>query len=220
MSRLLGSNRLVGLLLVAVPVLLGLVLFLFPNYDARPDYFASSYSSIPDAGVAFPLSLAVMVIVSLVIGVLILGLRRTISSDSGGMSFVVLALGASGVGLLVAALLSIPVALWASQVNNGSLGASDAAGMSQTFATTAQTLVLLVGLGGMLVGMTVLGVLCRRRGLVNPVVFWATIVAAVAVLVGGFTAGLFWLAIGGPVVLWTAMVGSSLAIKNSSNTRT
>lgn len=218
MTRLLDSVRFVGLALVAVPVVLGLVLFLFPNYDARPDFFVASYASIPGAGGAFPLSLAVLVLASLLVAAVVLGLRRIVASDSGGLNVVLLALGASSVGLLVAALLSIPVAIWGSQVNNGSLSVSDAAGMSQGLASTAQTLILLVGLGGMLVGMTVLGVLSRTRRWVRPVVFWATVLAAGAVLVGGFTAGLFWLAIGGPVVLWTAMIGGSLAVKDSGTT--
>ena len=221
MDRMLGSARAVGIGLVLVPVVLGLGLNLFPNYDARSEFFAGSYSNIVEAGMAFPVSLVVLVLASMLLVLVVLGLRRAPQSDgSGGLDLVFVALSGSSLGILLGAVLSIPVAVWASQVKDGSLAASAGVAMSQALASTSQTLILLVGLGGLAVGLTVLGVLSWRFGWTPPIVFWATIVAAGVIVVGGFSITLFWVALGVPPVLWTLMIGGSLAIKGEYANRT
>jgi hypothetical protein len=60
MDRLLSSARTAGVIVLTIPLLLGVGLRSFPNYDARPEYFASSYSNIIAADVAFSASLVVL----------------------------------------------------------------------------------------------------------------------------------------------------------------
>ncbi len=52
-SRLLGSARTAGALLLVVPVVVGVALNLFPNYDARAEYLATFRSVVPHAGWPF-----------------------------------------------------------------------------------------------------------------------------------------------------------------------
>lgn len=164
MDRLLGSARAAGIVLLLIPVTLGVGLNLFPNYDARPEYFGSSYSSISDAGAALPISLVLLVTTALLLVFLVLGLRRAPQAkDGGGMVLVSVGLGGSAGGLLMATLLAVPVWVWAGQVNNGSLTVAEGADASQGLASTSRTLILLPGLGGLAVGLTVLGILKAIR---------------------------------------------------------
>lgn len=220
MNQILESARFVGLALLLAPVVLGFGLNLFPNYDARAEFFAASYSNLPDAGSSFPVSLILLAAAALLVGLVVLGIRRApATKGGGGINLVAVALGGASLGILLAVVLSIPVAVWASQVNSGSLSVSEGADMSLGLASTAQTLLLLVGLGGLAVGLTVLGVLSWRQGWTRPVVFWATSITAGLALVGGFAATLFWVALGVPALLWTAMIGGSLAIKGEYTAR-
>ena len=221
MGRMLDSPRIAGVALLLVPVTLGVGLNWFPNYDARPEFFAGTYNNILDAGKAFPVSLILLLATSLLLGFLVVALRNTPQSDgSGGMVLVSVGLGGSAVGILGAVLLSIPVLIWAGQVNAGTLTIAEGINKSQGLASTSQTLILLFGLGGLVIGLTALGVLCWRFGWTPPIVFWATIVAAALVLVAGFAMTLFWLALGLPPLLWTLMIGGSLTIRGSYQPRT
>jgi hypothetical protein len=101
------------------------------------------------------------------------------------------------------------------QVNAGTLTITEGINKSQGLASTSQTIILLFGLGGLVIGLTVLGVLGWRFGWTPPVVFWATIVVAGLVLVVGFAMTLFWLALGLPPLLWSLMIGGSLTIRGS-----
>jgi hypothetical protein len=220
MDRLLDSARAAGVALLLIPVVLGLGLNLFPNYDARPEFFSGSYNNLLDVGSAFPVSLVLLMVVSLLLGFVLVALRRAPQSEaSSGMVLVSAALGGSSLAFLVASLLSIPVWIWAGQVNAGTLTIAEGSRRSQGLASTSQTIILLFGLGGVVIGLTVLGVLCWRFGWTPAVIFWATIVTAGFIVVGGFAITLFWVALGLPPLLWTLMIGGSLAIRGSYTAR-
>jgi len=217
----LSSARADGVALLLLPVTIGAGLNLFPNYDARPEFFADSYNHILDTGTAFPVSLVLLLATSLLLGFLVVALRNAPQSDgSGGMLLVFAGLGGSAVGILGAAVLSIPVWIWTGQVNAGTLTITEGINKSQGLASTSQTIILLFGLGGLVIGLTVLGVLGWRFGWTLPVVFWATIVVSGLVLVVGFAMTLFWLALGLPPLLWSLMIGGSLTIRGSYRPRT
>ena len=221
MDRIMGSARAAGVALLFVPVVLGFGLNLFPNYDARPEFFSGSYNNLLDVGSAFPVSLTLLMVTSLVLGFVVVGLRRAPQSDgSGGMLLVSAALGGSALAIFVASLLSISVWIWAGQVNAGTLTVAEGITRSQGLASTSQTIILLFGLGGLMIGLTVLGVLCWRFGWTPAVIFWATIVTAGFIVIGGFAITLFWVALGLPPLLWTLMIGGSLTIRGSYTTRT
>ncbi len=220
-SRLLASARTAGALLLVVPVVVGVALNLFPNYDARAEYFAPSYSHIADAGAAYPVSLALLLAVAVLLILLALALRQAPEAKtSDGMSVVTAGLAASAGGFGIAAALGIPVWLWARQATNGALTMSEAASKSQTLASASQTLILLFGLGGLVVGLTALGVVAYRFGWTPPAVFWTAITFAVVAVVAGLALTLFWFALGIPPVIWTLMIGVSLLTLDSYPTHT
>ncbi len=215
-AGLLGSARTAGIILLVLPIVVGVALNLFPNYDARPEYFASSYSHILDAGNAYPASLGLLLVVAALLAGLVLVLRRSpAAGHGGGMLAVFAGLGMSAGGFASAAVLSIPVWLWADRVNSGALTFSEGAAKSESLASVSQTLILLLGLGGLVIGLTTLGVLSYRLGWTPASVFWVTIVVAAVVVVGGFALTLFWIALGVPPLLWTLMIGGSLVAKGS-----
>lgn len=220
MDRLLSSARIAGVIVLIIPLLLGVGLRLFPNYDARPEYFASSYSKIIAVDVAFPLSLVVLATTALLLTVLILTLRRAPQRIESASVVAVAMLAVSALGLLASAVLSVPVWFWSRQVRSGSLNFSDGADKSQPWATTSQTLILILGLGGLFVAFSALGLLAYRSGWTPPLVFWITISLVAAAVIGGFTLTLFWIALGLPPLLWTLMIGGSLVIKGTYDTST
>lgn len=210
---LLDSTRTAGTLLLLIPVIAGFALNLFPSYDARPEYFAPFYSNIVDAGGGYLASLVLLLGVAALLLVLALALRRAPGAkDSGGMVVVTAGLTASAVGFGVAALLGVPVWIWARQVADGALTVSEAVSKSASWASTSQTLILLVGLGGLGVALTVLGFIAYRSGWIRPVVFWATIPVVGGVVIVGLAVTLFWFALGIPPILWTLMIGVSLLV--------
>jgi hypothetical protein len=190
-----------------------IALSFFPSYDARPEYFAPFYSNIVEAGSGYLVSLVLLFGVATLLLVLVLALRRAPEAKaSGGMVVVTAGLTASAMGFDLAALLGIPVWFWSRQVTNGALTMSEAASKSEAWASASQTLVLLVGLGGLGVALTVLGFLAYRFGWTLPVVFWATITVVAGVVIVGFAVTLFWFALGIPPILWTLMIGVSLVV--------
>lgn len=70
----------------------------------------------------------------------------------------------SALGFAVASVLSVPVWIWAGQVESGALAVSEGASKSETLASLSQTLILMLGLGGLVIGLTILGVVSYRRG--------------------------------------------------------
>ena len=211
--NLLDSARTAGTLLLLIPVSTVIALIYFPGYDARPEYFAPYYSNIVEAGNGYLVSLMLLLGVAVLLLVLVLALRRAPGAkDSGGMLVVTAGLTASAIGFGLAALLGIPVWLWGRQVTDGSLTMSEAASKSEAWASASQTLILLVGLGGLGLALTVLGFVAYRSGWTPPVVFWTTIVVVAGVVIVGFAMTLFWFALGIPPILWTLMIGLSLLV--------
>jgi hypothetical protein len=205
-------GRVTGLLVLLIPVVAGVALNLFPNYDARAENFAESYPAIVDAGQKFPLALVLLLMVSALLGRLALALRRSQDgTQSGGVAVGGLVVSAAGFGL--ASLLSIPVWLWARQVADGTLTLAQGAQRSEALASGSQTVILMVGLGGLLVGFSALGWMAFRRSWVDPTAFWAALILSSAALIGGLALGLFWIGIGVPPVVWTLMIGSSLLFR-------
>jgi hypothetical protein len=187
---------------------------------ARPEFFSGSYHNILDVGSAFPVSLMLLTVVSLLLGFVVIGLQRAPQSDGSiGMLLVSAALGGSALAFFVASVLSVPVWIWAGQVNAGTLTVAEGISRSQGLASTSQTIILLFGLGGLMIGLTVLGILCWRFGWTPAVIFWATIMTAAIIVIGGFAITLFWVALGLPPLLWTLMIGGSLTIRGSYETR-
>lgn len=218
---MLRSAQTAGIILLALPIVVGAALNLFPNYDARPEHFAASYPNIIDTGSAFPVSLVLLLLAAALLVVLVVALRGAPSApERGGMLGVSAGLGASAAGFAGAAVLSIPVWLWAGQVQSGGIELFEGAARSQGLASTSQTLILLLGLGGLVVGLTILGVLSYRLGWTPASVFWVTIVLAASAIAGGFALTLFWVGLGIPPLLWTLMIGGSLAARRSYPTRT
>lgn len=211
----LGSAQSAGSILLVLPIVVGAALNLFPNYDARPRYFASSYSQILEAGNAYPVSLGLLLVAAGLLTVLVIALQRGPAGGTGGSTFSVSAgLGMSALGFAVASVLSVPVWIWAGQVESGALAVSEGASKSETLASLSQTLILMLGLGGLVIGLTILGVVSYRRGWTPASVFWVTVVVAMTVVVGGFALAIFWVALGVPP-LWTLMIGGSLVLRGS-----
>jgi len=209
----LDLARTAGAILLLIPVVTGIALSFFPSYDARPEYFAPSYSNIVEAGSTYLVSLLLFLAVAALLLLLALTLRRAPSGKtSGGMVVVTAGLTASAMGFGLASLLGIPVWFWSRQVTDGVLTMSEAASKAETWASASQTLILLVGLGGLGLALTVLGVVAYRSGWTTPVVFWTTIVVVVGVVIVGFAMTLFWFALGIPPILWTLMIGLSLVV--------
>ena len=112
----LDLGRPAGTLLLVVPLVVGVALNLFPNYDARAEYFDPSYPNIVDAGAAYPISLMLLLAVALLLMVLALALRRAPQAKtSSGMAVVTAGLAASAGGFGIAAALGIPVWIWTRQ---------------------------------------------------------------------------------------------------------
>lgn len=200
-------------ILLLVPVATGIALGFFPSYDARPEYFAPSYRNIVQAGGAYLVSLVLLFGVAILLLVLLWpSVVPPEAKAGGGLVVVTAGLTASAMGFGLAALLGIPVSFWSRQVTNGALTMSEAASKSEVWALASQTLILLVGLGGLGVALTVLGFLAYRFGWTLPVVFWATITVVAGVVIVGFAVTLFWFALGIPPILWTLMIGVSLLV--------
>lgn len=80
------------------------------------------------------------------------------------MVVVVGGLGVSSLGSMVAGSTGIPVYNWARSVASGTAPLQELATRSQSLAALSQTSILLVGLGGFPVAMSVLGVTAVVRG--------------------------------------------------------
>jgi len=210
-DRLLSSPRFAGVLLLLVLVTLGVTLNLYPNFDARAEQFSGTYPDIVATGAAFPLSLIGLAATALLLGLFVIALRRAPGArDNAAVMAVSVSLGTSAGGLLAAAVLAVPVSLWAARVSNGSLTLSEGAERSQGLASASQTLILLFGLGGLALGLTILGFVAWRVGWTPAVVFWGTVALVAVTLVGGLALNLFWIGLGLPAILWTLMIGGSL----------
>ena len=210
-----GSPSPTGALLLLLPPVTAGALNLLPNYDARSAQFLASYPQIVEAGNNYLVSLGLLFVVAAILLLVAKGLRRAPQTRENGAGLLAIGgLVSSSVGFALAALAGLPVWRWAHQVAEGRLTVAEGASRSETLAPLSQTLILLVGLGGMLVALTALGVVAYRCGWTPPAVFWIIISIAAGAVVVGFALTFFWLALGIPPILWTMMIGGSLLVRD------
>ena len=212
------SARTVGLLLLAVPLMTVLGSSFFPSYDARPQYFAGAFHNIVDAGSDYLVALVIFVVVAGLVVLLMLALARSpLREETSVVWLVVGGLGVSAAGFAVAGLTGLPVWAWATQVADGSASMSTMAARSESLAGLSQTVLLIFGLGGLLVAMSVLGVTAVVRGWAPKLALLVTVaIAAGIVVVAVITSGpVFWLTIGVLPMLWAVAFGPILVVRGS-----
>lgn len=213
---MLSSARTIGGLLLAVPIVAFLAGSRFPSYDARSRYFAGTYRAIVEAGDAYLVALVLFLVMATILAVLALALSRSSLLDATSFLMVVIGgVAASAVGFAIAAVTGLPVWWWARQVTEGSLSAAEAASRSAGIAGISQTVLLMLGLGGLLIGMSALGVLAVVQRWVPRGLFWGTVVvvgAAVALALA--TDGpAIWIGLGLLPMLWAFVFGLVLVIR-------
>ena len=215
---MLSSARTIGGLLLAVPIVSFLELLRFPGYDARSRYFAGTYRTIVEAGDAYLVALVLFLVVATILALFALALSGSPLLDATSFLMVVIGgVAASASGFALAAVTGLPVWWWARQVTEGSLSAAEAASRSAGIAGISQTVLLMLGLGGLLIGMSALGVLAVVQRWVRRWLFWGTVVvvgAAVALALA--TDGpVIWIGLGLLPMLWAFVFGLVLVIRGS-----
>lgn len=216
----LRSARAVGLLLVAVPVV-AWVAQLLPRYDDRPQYFAGWYHNIVNAGNGYLVTLVLFLVVAGLLVTLAAGLSRSpLRAEALSVWAVVGGLGVSAAGFATAGLTGIPVWMWASRVADGSETLAAMAARSQSLAAISQNVLLMFGVGGLLVAMSVLGVAVVARGWFPRLVFWGTVIPAVTLIgVAAFDSGpVIWSALAVLPMLWAFAFGVVLLIRGQFST--
>ncbi len=215
---MLSSARMIGGLLLAVPIVAFLAGSRFPSYDARSRYFAGTYRAIVEAGDAYLVALVLFLVMATILAVLALALSRSSLLDATSFLMVVIGgVAASAVGFAIAAVTGLPVWWWARQVTDGSLSAAEAASRSTGLAGISQTALLILGFGGLLIGMSTLGLIAITQRWVPRWLFWGTVVvvgAAVALALA--TDGpAIWIGLGLLPMLWAFVFGLVLLIRGS-----
>ncbi len=213
---MVSSARTIGGLLLAVPIVTFLALSRFPNYDARSRYFAGTYRAIVEAGDAYLVALVLFLVMATILAVLALALSRSSLLDATSFLMVVIGgVAASAVGFAIAAVTGLPVWWWARQVTDGSLSAAEAASRSTGLAGISQTALLMLGFGGLLIGMSTLGLIAITQRWVPRWLFWGTVVvvgAAVALALA--TDGpAIWIGLGLLPMMWAFVFGLMLLIR-------
>lgn len=213
---MLSSARGVGSLLLAVPIVTGLALSQFPGYDARSEFFAGTYRNIVDAGSRYLLALGLFLVVAVILGTLAYGLWRSPLRDSASLLWVAVGgMAASATGFTISALTGLPVWWWARQVGEGTQTVLEAAGRSADLAGLSQTVLLTVAFGGLLIGMSALGVIAVVQRWLPRWLFWATVavaVGAVALALAGDGPAL-WVGFGLLPMLWAVVFGMVLLVR-------
>ena len=210
------SARAIGLVMLAIPLTMTLTSPFFPSYDARAPYFAGSYHNIVEAGNDYLVALVLFLVIAGLLGTLAVGLWRSpLRSEASAMLAVVGGLGLAAFGFATAGLTGIPVWNWARQVVDGSETMAGMAARSESLAAISQTVLLMLGFGGLLVAMSVLGVVAVIRRWTPKPVFLATVGVAVGVvIVGIITSGpVFWLTLGALPFLWALAFGLVLTVR-------
>ncbi len=215
---MLSPARTIGGLLLAVPIVTFLAGPRFPSYDARSRYFAGTYRAIVEAGDAYLVALVLFLVMATILAVLALALSRSSLLDATSFLMVVIGgVAASAVGFAIAAVTGLPVWWWARQVTDGSLSAAEAAGRSTGLAGISQTALLMLGFGGLLIGMSTLGLIAITQRWVPRWLFWGTVVVAgAAVALALATDGpAIWIGLGLLPMLWAFVFGLVLLIRGS-----
>lgn len=212
----MSSARAIGALLLAVPVLVLIALTQFPNYDARSQFFVGTYRNIVEAGSSYLVSLLLFLVIAATLAVLAIGLWRSPLADATQFLWVVVGgLAVSAAGFAIAGLAGLPVWWWARQADQGISLVFDAAERSSGLASFSQTVLLTVAFGGMLIGMSALGVMAVVAQWIPRWLFWTTIAAAVgAVVVALATDGpALWVGFGLLPMLWAVVLGGVLLVR-------
>ena len=217
----LRSARAVGSLLVAVPVVAWVAQLNFPSYDDRPQYFAGWYHNIVNAGNGYLAALVLFLVMASLLVTLAVGLSRSpLRTEASSVWAVVGGLGVSAAGFATAGLTGIPVWMWAGRVADGSETLAAMAARSQSLAAISITMLLIFGLGGLLVAMSVLGVVAVARGWFPRLVFWGTVIPAASLIgIAAFRSGpVTSLALGALPMLWALAFGVVLLIRGQFST--
>ena len=212
----LRSARAVGSLLVAVPIVAWVAGSYFPGYDARSAYFSGSFHNIVDAGDGYLVALVLFLVVAgLLVTLAVRFSRSSLRAEAESLLVVVGGLAVSAAGFVTAGLTGIPVWMWASRVADGSETLTAIAARSESLAVISQTMLLMFGLGGLLVAMSVLGVVAAARGWTPKLVFWATVIAAASLIgVAASRSGpVVWLSLGALPMLWALVFGVVLFVR-------
>ncbi|MCZ6462609.1 MAG: hypothetical protein O6705_10335 [Actinobacteria bacterium] len=215
---MLSSARMIGGLLLAVPIVAFLAGSRFPSYDARSRYFAGTYRAIVEAGDAYLVALVLFLVMATILAVLALAMSRSPLLEASSFLMVVIGgVAASAVGFAIAAVTGLPVWWWARQVTDGSLSAAEAASRSTGLAGISQTALLMLGFGGLLIGMSTLGLIAITQRWVPRWLFWGTVVVVgVAVALALATDGpAIWIGLGLLPMLWAFVFGLVLLIRGS-----
>ena len=208
-----ASARIVGALVLAIPGITVAALGFFPSYDARSEYFVASYNNIVDAGNRYLLSLLLFFALATVLTVLAFILWREPAAAGGAVEVAVGAFAVSAAGFAAAAIAGLPVWALARSVVEGSETMLAAAERSSGLASFSQTLILVVGLGGLVVAMIAMGVASSRGGWIPRPILWVAAGAAGTGIIVGFALTLFWFALGIPALILTLTIGASLLIR-------
>ena len=215
---ILRSARTTGALLLTLPVVAWVAGSYFPSYDARSRYFVASFPNIVEAGDRYLLALVLFGVLAGIIAVVAMTLSRSqLRTEASALWAVVGGLAVAAFGFGVAAGTGLPVWLWASQAADGSQPIHEMALRSQSWASISQTVLLMFGLGGLLISMSVLGVMAATRRWTPQFLFWGTVGAALAlVIVGAAVSGpVVWLALGALPMLWALTLGVVLFIRGT-----
>ena len=200
MERVDGVGaRTVGAFLLAVPLAIGLAVSFFPSYDARSRYFVSTFPNIVAAGDRYLVALILFGGVAAIIVMLAMTLSRSqLRNETSALSVTIGGLVVAACGFTVAAGTGVPAWLWARHAADGSEPMREMALRSQAWASTSQTVLLMFGLGGLLISMSVLGVSAVTHRWIPKLLFWGSVGAALALIVGGAAVSgpVIWLAIG------------------------
>jgi hypothetical protein len=187
-------------MLLAAPLMTAFAVSRFPSYDARAEYFAGTFHNIVEAGVDYVVALGSFLVVGGLLVMLAIGLLRSpLRSDSSATGVVVGGVGISAAGFATAGLTGIPVWVWAGKVSDGSETMADMATQSASLAGISQTLLLMFGLGGLLIGMSVLGIVSAVRRWAPRWLFGIVLAITIAAIAAGAVRS-------GPVIWLTAAV--------------
>lgn len=215
---MLSSARTIGGLLLAVPIVTFLALSRFPSYDARSLYFAGTYRTIVETGDAYLVALVLFLAVATILALLAFALSHSPLLDATSFLMVVIGgVAASAAGFAIAAVTGLPVWWWARRVTDGSLSTAEAASRSAGLAGVSQTVLLMLGFGGLLIGMSALGVIAVGQRWVPRWLFWGTVVVvSAAVALALATDGpAIWIGLGLLPMLWAFVFGLVLLIRGS-----
>jgi hypothetical protein len=216
------SARWVGANLLAVPVAIWVAGSFFPSYDARPQYFAGSFRNIVEAGDDYLAALLLFLVVAGLLVTPALGLTKSPLRAEPSLWAVLGGLGVSAFGFAIAGVTGLAVWRWASEVADGTQSLSAMASRSESLASISQTMILLFGFGGLLVAMSVLGIVAVARRWTPLIVAVATAIATAAIaVIGAVTSGpVFWLSLGALPMLWAFAFGAVLLIRGRFGART